>query len=173
MLRVRIMVKHRHPGKYRSKTPKGRIVYKRRPIHKLTKDKREIIQRLDKKKFETGGRMDFNKKGLERADVWIGNPNSVDIPVDEDMEISWHTHPGKEKTNQFPSTDDLISLKETPSQYELILSKGKATGIKKLKNYKPDKKMLKLVEKGIIKDSKKMSEDRLFKKYKPKYEKQA
>lgn len=25
---------HRHPGKYRSRTPRGKIVYKTRPIHK-------------------------------------------------------------------------------------------------------------------------------------------
>lgn len=32
-------MKHRHPGRYKSRTPKGRVTYKRKPKHKITRKK--------------------------------------------------------------------------------------------------------------------------------------
>ena len=32
-------MKHRHPGKYRSRTKKGRIILKSKPIHNITRKK--------------------------------------------------------------------------------------------------------------------------------------
>lgn len=39
-----IPMKHRHPGKYKSRTPKGRIVHKRRPLHKYGTIKRGKVK---------------------------------------------------------------------------------------------------------------------------------
>ena len=47
-------MKHRHPGRYKSRTPKGRIVRKRRPLHVQT-----LI--FPKKKFD-------RKKALKWAE---------------------------------------------------------------------------------------------------------
>ncbi len=39
-------MKHRHLGKYRSRTPRGRITYKYKPIHKHIKRHRPVIRRM-------------------------------------------------------------------------------------------------------------------------------
>ena len=119
---------HRHPGKYKSRTPRGRITYKKKPKHKfkvvkkkhkLNKSNRDIFQKLDKKPYETGGYLDFDKKGLERADVYIGKKASVDIEITPDKEVDWHTHPKSRnrfdnKINTFPSNEDIKSFKKFP-----------------------------------------------------------
>jgi len=52
-------MKHRHLGRYKCRTPKGRIIYKKRPIHKkglfgFGEDKPSLVQSIitDSKKLE-------------------------------------------------------------------------------------------------------------------------
>ena len=181
-------MKHRHKGPkvivrredkvFRRKRPKHKIskryvVYKR-PPSKLSKEHRSIFQGLDKKPYETGGYMDFNLKGLERADVYIGRPGSVDIPTDADSEIDWHTHPKSNgkigRIDAFPSFDDVTDFKYFPSQSMLVLHNGKIMMGTKTPKFKVNKTSLKEIDKGIVKDSEKMDVPKLFKKYKPLYE---
>lgn len=167
-------MKHRHKGKYRSRTKKGYIVYKRKPKHgHLSKEHRSIFQRLDRKPYETGGYMDFNKKGLEKADLYIGRKGSVDIPVDPDYELDWHTHPkDKDKRlnriNQFPSAWDIRTFKR-PIQTSLIMHNDKIMMASKTRKFRVKKKLLNKIDRNLSKDAHKLSTDELYKKYKPEY----
>lgn len=151
-------------------------MYRKRPAHKhkLTKDKRQIFQNLDKKDYETAGRLDFDKKGLERGEVWIGDEESVDFFVDPDMEVDYHTHPRTKykylnKLNKFPSKEDVVAIHDTAGQYSLIFSQGSAMGMKKRKNFRLNRNKLDKIEKGLRKDALHMTDRQLMKKYKPKY----
>jgi len=181
-------MKHRHKGKYKSRTPKGKIIRKRKPLHKktyivykrppskLSKEHRSIFQRLDRKPYETGGYMDFNKKGLERADVYIGRTGSVDIPVDDDSEIEYHTHPRDKdrrlnRINQFPSPWDVKVFKDYPTQSMLILHNDKIMMANKTPKFRVNKKLLNKIDRNLSKDAHKLSTDKLYKKYKSEYSK--
>lgn len=171
------MSNHRHHGKYKSRTPRGFIVYKKRPkhAHTLTKENRSIFQNLDKKPYEVGGYMDFNNKGLERADVYIGSEGSVDIDMTPDKEVEYHTHPQQhtliDKANYLPTEDDLKSFKESPSQAMIIFHEGSATITSKKGKPKINEKMLRNIETGLRRDIKKDTVSELFHKYVPKYKK--
>ena len=173
-------MKHRHKGKYRSRTPKGKIVRKRRPLHKktyvvykrppskLSKDHRSIFQKLDRKPYEVGGYMDFNLKGLERADVYIGRTGSVDIPLDADSEVDYHTHPKDKDTilnraNAFPSKWDIKTFKEYPSQSMIIFHNNKAMVTTKTDKFKVDNKLLNKIDRNLSKDGLKMNVEQLHK----------
>lgn len=186
-------MKHRHKGpkvKYRrkgktnyrkrplhKKTLKGYVVYKRRPKHgHLSKEHRSIFQRLDRKPYETGGYMDFNRKGLERADIYIGRKGSVDIPIDPDEEVDYHIHQkDKDKRlnriNQFPSKWDIKTSKDYPTQSSLIMHDGKIMMASKTPEFKVNKKLLNKIDRNLSKDAHKLSTDELYKRYKPEYSK--
>lgn len=73
-------MKHRHSGKYRSKTPKGRTTLKRRPLHKKVKRRKKF--RKAKKKGLFGMRDDegvgtfmIDKLVRERDDILEKLPN--------------------------------------------------------------------------------------------------
>lgn len=169
------MVKiHRHKGRYRSKTPRGYIVYKKRPLHKLSKEKRGLFTYLDKKPYETGGYMDFNKEGLEQVKLYYGRPGSVDIPVDYDYEIDFHSHPKalNVKDNRrwtFPSKWDVKSFKEYPSQSMIIFHNNKATITTKTSKFRVNNKKLNRLYKELNKDAEHMDVDKLYRKYRPQY----
>jgi len=167
---------HRHSGKYKTHTPSGRIKYKRMPKHKhrLSKRHRKIFQQLDKEDEEYGGYMDFDDKGLERADLYTGKSGYVEIEVTPDKEIDYHTHPRSrdkkvDKINSFPSKTDVLSSDEIPTQVSLIFHRGDVTLAKKERNFHPTNKALNKIERGLDKDSDKMSEAQLFKKYRKNY----
>ncbi len=44
-------MKHRHTGKYKSNTPKGGTVFKKRPIHEVSKKRKKVFKRLKPKKI--------------------------------------------------------------------------------------------------------------------------
>jgi hypothetical protein len=44
-------MRHRHNGKYRSRTPRGRITYKLKPIHSQKDNKAKYMARRDKIRF--------------------------------------------------------------------------------------------------------------------------
>jgi len=168
------MKKHRHYGKYKSRTPKGYITYKKRPLHKLSKKHREIFSFLDKKDEETGGYMDFNKKGLERIDMYMGRKGSVDFEPNPDYEVEWHTHPresGKFNKNvaAFPSKFDIKSLRRYPSQSMIVFNNGKAMIVTKRKVFKPTNKTIDKIFKKFDKDAEYMNTVKLVEKYKPTY----
>lgn len=170
--------KHRHKGKYRSRTPKGYIVYKRRPNHgvKLIKSHRKLFQNLDKEKFEVGGYMDFNRKGLERADLYPGTSSYVEFDVSLDEEVQYHTHPKDEdrqlnRENHFPSKWDIEVLKDFPTQSMIIFHDDKAMIATKTKSFKIDKKVLNKLYNELSRDSKSMNVESLFIKYRPRYKK--
>lgn len=184
----RNLMKHRHKGpKVRYRTRRNRIKYRRRPLHKktyrvykkpskLSKEHRSIFQRLDRKPYETGGYMDFNLKGLERADIYIGRKGSVDIPQDYDSEVDYHIHiPDKDrrlsKLNHFPSKWDIKTFKDYPSQAMLIFHNNKATITTKTPEFRVNNKLLNRIDRNIGKDANKLSTEELFKKYKPEYSK--
>lgn len=168
-------MKHRHKGKYKSKTPKGYVVYKRKPKHgHLSKEHRSIFQRLDRKPYETGGYMDFNRKGLERADVYIGRKGSVDIEITPDKEAEYHIHQkDKDKRlnriNQFPSAWDVKTFKDYPSQSMLIMHNDKIMMASKTPKFRVKKKLLNKIDRNLSKDAHKLSTDELYKKYKSEY----
>jgi nucleoid DNA-binding protein len=45
-IKMRRLHKHRHPGTYKVRTRKGRIIHKRKPLHNLTLSKHELISRV-------------------------------------------------------------------------------------------------------------------------------
>ncbi len=170
------MSNHRHPGKYISKTPKGRTVYKKRPKHRhtLKKEQRKIFQRLDQEPIEYGGYMDFNDDGFERADLFKGEEGSVDITITQDSEVDWHGHTKSnnkllDKLNHFPSKEDIMSSKELPSQTMLIFHEGEVTIAHKRDDFNPKEKDVDKIDRGLLKDGKTMTVNQLFKKYKGKY----
>ncbi len=168
---------HRHKGRYKSRTPKGYIVYKRKPKHgHLSKTHRDIFQRLDRKPYEVGGYMDFNNKGLERADIYPGRKGSVDIEITPDKEVDYHTHPrDKDKRlnrmNQFPSAWDIKTFKEYPSQSMLIMHNDKIMMVNKTPKFRVNNKLLNKIDRNLSKDAHKLSTDKLYRKYKPEYSK--
>lgn len=180
-------MRHRHPGKYCSRKPKGGHTYKHRPMHKktyvaynmpakLSKEHRSIFQGLDVKPYETGGYMDFNQEGLERADIYIGRKGSVDIDINPDKEIDFHTHsPDKDKSlsklNQFPSKWDIKAFKDYPSQAMIIFHNNKAVVTTKTNDFKINNKLLERLDRNMNQDAVKLSVNELFKKYKPEYNK--
>lgn len=169
------MMRHRHPGKYFSRTPKGFVVYKHRPKHEhLSKEHRSIFQRLDRKPYETGGYMDFNLKGLERADIYIGRKASVDIPMNADSEVEYHIHTVDKdrwlnKVNQFPSMYDIKSFKDYPSQSMLVMHNGRIMMATKMPRFRVNNKLLSRIDRNISRDARTLSIDRLYDKYKPEY----
>lgn len=172
-------MKHRHPGKYRSKTPKGRITYKKRPSHNIStinKEKRTLFTYLNRKPYETGGYLDFNKKGLEQVNMYYGKSASVDIPIDPDWEVDFHTHPPDNnkvdnKLNNFPSKWDINTMKDYPTQASLVFHNDNTMVATKKDNFKIKKKILDKIYKDMEKDAVKLNTDKLFKKYKPEYNK--
>jgi hypothetical protein len=176
-------MKHRHPGTVRYRTKKGKIRHRKRPIHKfkivrkggyLNKSNRDTFQRLDKKKNEHGGYMDFNEKGLERADVYIGREGSVDFDITPDKEVEYHTHPKHpdkrlNKMFSFPSRTDIRAFDDCPTQSMLVFHDNKLMMATKRDDFKPDEKIMKKIYSGINKDSYKMGLKKLFEKYKPMY----
>lgn len=171
-------MRHAHPGSYLSRTPRGRICRKKRPLHNITlpRSERKIFQQLDKEDFETGGSMDFNHNGLERATIQVGEQGAVDIDINPDYESDWHVHPDTgnkviDKMNHFPSRDDIISSEIMPSQTMIIFHKGKATVAKKSGSFKPNNKIINEIEEGLLKDAQDKPLRELFKKYSPKYKK--
>ena len=169
--------KHRHSGpKVKYMTRKGKDRLRKRPLHKLSKTHRDIFQRLDRKPYETGGYMDFNKKGLEKADLYIGRTGSVDIPVDEDDEVEWHVHQRDKdrrlnRINQFPSTWDIKTFKDYPTQSMLIMHNDKIMMTTKTKKFRVNKKLLSKIDRNLSKDAHKLSTDKLYNKYKTEYKK--
>ena len=119
--------------------------------------------------------MDFNGGGLERADVYIGDKASVDIEITPDKEVDYHTHPpDKElslsRENSFPSRHDIRTFKDYPSQSMIIFHNDKASITTKTKQFNgADKQSLDKVYSGLDRDSKSMTADQLFRKYKPAY----
>ena len=118
--------------------------------------------------------MDFNKKGLERADVYLGRKASVDIDITPDKEIEYHTHPFDKdkwlnKVNQFPSIYDIKSFKQYPSQSMLVMHNGKIMMASKMPDFKVNNKLLTKIDRNISKDAHTSSIDQLYKKYKPEY----
>lgn len=170
-------MKHRHKGKYLTRTKSGYYVYKRKPKHQhLSKENRSLFQNFDKKKYEVGGYMDFNKKGLERADVYIGNKASVDIEITPDKEVDYHTHPkGRDKRynkiDSFPSKWDVKTFKDYPSQSMIVFHDGKAMVATKTDKFKVNNKKLNKVYTSIYKDANRMNTNKLYNKYKPEFEK--
>lgn len=166
---------HRHPGKYFSKTPKGYTVYKHRPKHEhLSREHRSIFQSLDRKPYEVGGYMDFNQKGLERADVYLGRKASVDIDISPDKEIEYHTHTVDKdkwlnKVNQFPSMYDIKSFKDYPSQSMLVMHNGRIMMATKMPRFRVNDKLLSRIDRNISRDARTLSIDRLYEKYRPEY----
>lgn len=179
------MIKHRHLGSYWSRTPRGRQILKKRPIHEFTiikkrqvlhKPYRKIFQDLDKKPFETGGYMDFNEKGLEKADIYMGQEGYVDIDINPDFETDWHVHNPSgdkftDKLNFFPSPGDLQASAEFPSQVMLIFHSGNVTVAKKNRNFTPDPVIISQIELQLRKDAMKLPISKLFEKFKPEYKK--
>lgn len=80
----------------------------------ISPQKRKIFTNLDKQEIETGGFLDFGKKGLENVDMYFGTTKDIEYP-DKDFEVNWHTHPLLKKRkffftnmlNRFPSVHDL------------------------------------------------------------------
>ena len=57
-------MRHRHQGKYKSRTPKGRTVLKRRPIHSQMNKFKELTYKQLKKKFDIPAYADDDKDGI-------------------------------------------------------------------------------------------------------------
>jgi len=120
--------------------------------------------------------MDFNKKGLERADVYMGRKGSVDIEVTPDKEVDYHTHPMAEdkvidRLSSFPSKWDVATFKDYPSQTMMIFHGGKVMMATKDEKFSAGGKKLDRLYSRLNKDSEKMGTDHLVKKYKPEYKK--
>lgn len=167
-------MRHKHPGKYRSRTPRGYIIYKNRPLHKISKEKRKLFTYLNRKPYETGGYVDFDKKDIEQVKMYYGDKDSVEVPVDEDFEVEYHIHP-KDKTrilnrvNKFPSNEDILEFKKYPTQSMMIFQNDEATIINK--KGRVNTKNLTKINRGIYKDANKLDENKLLSKYKPEYKK--
>lgn len=131
---------------------------------------------MDKERFETGGTLDFDRKGLEHGTVYIGDEMSVDIPISRDYEVDYHTHPNTKdkrlnKLNAFPSKEDIMTSAKTKSQASIVFHDGKAMVMKKDKKFRVDRKRLNKIERGLERDADKMNVNQLVKKYKPEYKK--
>jgi len=108
----RVKVKGGHKLRTVNPEVRRRFIVSRRG--RLSGDKRLIfsnIARLHGR--EVGGYLDFNKRGLENANMYFGDSRSVYIP-DEDYEVDWHTHPQSKDRFvdklKFPSVEDIEEL---------------------------------------------------------------
>lgn len=177
-------MRHRHntgPVKYRTK--RGNIRLRKRPMHRFTivgrnpilhKQYRKLFQDMDKAPFEVGGYLDMDKRGLEKADVYMGREGFVDIDITLDKELDFHTHNASgdkytDKLNYFPSPGDLQASAEFPSQAMLIFHEGTVTLIKKNKDFSPNPQIISQIEYKLRKDARTMPINKLFEKFKPEY----
>lgn len=76
---------------------------------KISPTKRKLFAYLSNpdRRQETGGILDFDKKGLEAATVNWGKEDEIDITLTPDAEAEWHTHVTESPLNVVPSYADL------------------------------------------------------------------
>ncbi len=91
-------MKHRHSGKYRSRTKRGRITYKRRPLHKRPKwnKYKKIVRQAQKKGYQVSN---LNRRNLTVDEVDIPEVYRTDGLIIPDKE-------GKERRDLIFIDDD-------------------------------------------------------------------
>ncbi len=72
-------MKHSHAGKYKCRTPKGRIIYKKKPVHKHTKSMRVPV-------VGSYAQLGYNENGWLRSD---GKLIKINRDSDGDMKLGW------------------------------------------------------------------------------------
>lgn len=170
-------MKHRHTGKYKSKTPKGNVVYKHKPTHKhskISKRKRKIFTAMARQPYEMGGDLDFENGDLDNAKVYFGNKDEVEFPYNKDRELKFHTHVPLKNSSGMPSYEDILSMKETDEKEQIIFHKRIALSIAE------DDKFQRISNKKLMKVSNILQRDydngmtdmQLYKKYKPIFRKE-
>lgn len=95
----------------------------------LSQNKRDVLRGLDKYSFEIGGNLDFNKEDLEYSTQHYGGESYVDIEINPDFEVQYHTHPvvGQpflDYINHIPSDMDVYALKDQDNQSSIIIHDG-------------------------------------------------
>ena len=167
-------MRHRHNGKYESKTPKGHTTFKHRPIHKhiknrISKKHRKIFTGLAKQPYEIGGQLDFEKGDLEHTKMHFGSGSELEYEWDPDYETSFHSHISSKGTSIMPSYEDILSMKETNEKEQIIFHKKIALSV-----YEEDKfnklniKTIKNVSNDMQEDYENgMNDVMIYKKYKP------
>lgn len=98
----------------------------------IGKDDRQTLDNLGRRKFEFGGGIDFNHKGVERIEVYRGKTDELDLPPD--FEIGYHTHPSGLVA---PSATDIHSIMTSQNQQaEIIVGPQKSLLIIKTQKFK-------------------------------------
>ncbi len=125
-------MRHAHIGKYKSRTPKGRIVYKQRPIHKHTaqpiiKHQRPVLPKCERTEEEIEEEMikDVENKwgiklGFFAKRNMIIDTNNILKSMDR-----WNRNPDKELKFMWHPKDNLFLLSTALNDHssQLIMSK--------------------------------------------------
>jgi len=162
--------KHRHQGKVKYRTKKGKIKYRKRPLHnRISKNKRKVFTSLAKQPYELGGPLDFEKGNLENAKIHFGDASEVEFDWDPDYEGTFHTHISIEGASIMPSFEDINSMKETKEREQLIFHKNIALSIAESDKFqkvsdKKIKEVSNLLQRDYVKG---MSDKSMYNKYKP------
>ena len=98
----------------------------------IGKEDRKTLDILGKRKYEFGGGIDFNHRGVERIEVYRGKTDELDLPPD--FEIGYHTHPSGLVA---PSATDIHSIMGSSNQQaEIIVGPKKSLLIVKTQKFK-------------------------------------
>tara|TARA_Y100000034_G_C6890225_1_gene409397 strand:- start:289 stop:933 length:645 start_codon:yes stop_codon:yes gene_type:complete len=103
-------ITHRHKGSYRSRTPKGNVVYKRRPIHSQALMKKYNFRGKVTVKAPKKGYIQFSNN---KKSVILKNPITMEDKEDEFDSNEWNW-----LLNKFNTTPDNISFDDAKSEIE-------------------------------------------------------